>query len=225
MRAAASFGSSASACVSSLPRLVELAAVDQNLRRLVADLRVLRIELHEAAVADHRFLVAAERAVRVRHVDDDQVVVRLQLERALELLDRPRELPAAVVLVAEHEPRVDDLRILRDDALERVQPLVGFLVVTRRLARLRHQVEQLNLVLRIGEPGAVGRERGHERADVAERGEPRARVGIDFDRRLRRRGRRRHPLLERHQFLVHAIAERLTLGVEVVRLAGSCCRS
>ena len=130
------------------------------------------------------------------------------------------ELPAAVVLVAEHEPGVDDLGILRDDALERVQPLVRLLVVARRLARLRHQVEQLNLVLGIGEPGAVGRERGHERADVAERGEPRARVGIDFHRRLRRRRGRRHPLLERDQLLVHAIAERLPLGVEVVRLAG-----
>ena len=76
--------------------------------------------------------------------------------------------------------------ILRDDPLERVQPLVGFLVVPRGLARLRHQVEELNLVLGIGEAGAIGRERGHERADVAERGEPGARVGIDFDRRLRR---------------------------------------
>ena len=105
----------------------------------------------------------------------------------------------------------------RDDPLERVQAFVRLLVVARRLARLRHQVEQLNLVLGIGEPGAIGRERGHERADVAERGEPRPRVGIDFDRRLRRRGVVRHPLLERDQLLVHAIAERLALGVEVVQ--------
>ena len=197
---------------------LEAAVVDENLCRLVADLRVLRIELHEAPVANHRLLVAAERAKRVRHVDHDEIVVGLQLEGVLVAVDGARVVVTAVVLVAHHEPRVDHLRILVDDALQRVEPFVGVLLVPRRLARLRHQVEELNLVLWIGEAVAVRRSRADERPDVAERRKPLARLRIDFDRRLRRRRRRRHAPLERQQLLVEPIAERLPLRVDVLRL-------
>ena len=196
-------------------RVVQLAVVDQDLRRLVPDLRVLRIELHEAAIADHRFLILAERAVRVGHVDHDEVVVGLELERALVAIDRARVVVAAVVLIAHHEPRVDHLGIVVDDALQRAQSFVRLLVVARDLAGLRHEVEELNLVFRVREARAIGRRGGEERADVAERGEPLARFRIDFNRRLRRGRVRRHPRLEREQLLVQPIAERLPLRVDV----------
>jgi hypothetical protein len=66
--------------------------------------------------------------------------------------------------------------------------------------------------------GSAGR--GDERAHVAERRQSRARVGIHFHRRFRRRRCRRHPLLERDQLLVHPIAERLAVGIDVVQLSG-----
>ena len=196
---------------------VELPVVEQDLRRFVPDLRVFRVELHEAAVADHRLLVAPERAVRVGHVDDDEIVVGFQLQGALVLRDGVPVIVPPVILVSKHEPGVDDLRILRDDAFERVQRFLRFAIVARGLARRGHQVEQLDLVLRVGEARAIARSRRDERADVAERREPLARIRIDFNVRFRRRRRRRHPAFERAQLLLHPIAERGPFRIDVLR--------
>ena len=112
LRAAAIFGSTASAACSSVRRGRPLAAIDHDLRDLVMDLRVLRIELEEPAESDQRLVVSSQLAVGVRHVDDRFLVVGLQRERALEIADR-RFLPAgAAGHVPEREPGVDDLRIL-----------------------------------------------------------------------------------------------------------------
>ena len=75
-------------------------------------LRVARIELQQPPVADQRLVVLADRPIDVGHVEHGQVVVGLERERALEGVERARELAAARVLVAQHQPGVDHLRIL-----------------------------------------------------------------------------------------------------------------
>ena len=59
LRAAAIDGCSLSAALQLRARLGQLATVEQDLRRLIPNLRVLWIELHEATIADERLFVFA----------------------------------------------------------------------------------------------------------------------------------------------------------------------
>ena len=71
------------------------------------------------------------------------------------------------VLVAEHHPGIQHVRILCDDLFQAIQRRV--LVAVVRLARCRHQVEDVDLVLGIGERRALAVRGVGERSDpVAE---------------------------------------------------------
>ena len=86
--AAATFGSSCEGDLEQLLGLAHVSAIQPDLANLVLHEGILGIELEVPFESRQRRVVVAQLPVRLGHVDDGEVVVRLQLERLLEVLDR-----------------------------------------------------------------------------------------------------------------------------------------
>ena len=191
--------------------------IEQRLRQLLPRLHVRRIHVQKPFVAGDGIVRPSDVAVHVRHVPQREIVVWFQLERPAILRQRPIVMALPCVLVPEQQPCVDDLRILRDDPLQHLDARRRFARVLELLARVGHQVEQIDFVFRIREHQRLARSGGDKRAHVAERRKPRAHVGVDVDGLLRALGRIGFTRAHRR---AHPIGQRPARGVQVVRFAG-----
>ena len=108
---------------------VQPALVDEHLRRLLVGCRISGIERQKALVCDKRIIVATDRTIDIRHVEDGQVVVRLERQCPLKALQRARELAATSVFVPHHDPCVDHLRVFRQDLAQRFQTAFRIVLV------------------------------------------------------------------------------------------------
>jgi len=202
-----------------LLRLREVAAVHPEFADLVVHVGVLRVDLQVALEAGQCSLVVSQRAVGPCEVDHRQVVIGLQAQRLLEVLDGGLRIAVPQLLGPEHEPGVDHVAVLgqhlaqqrRDFAGRRVFVLVALL---RQVHGRSELVEQADLVLRVRAAGPrVGRV-GDERPDVAEGGQPGARLRVHVAGGHRRLGSR-EPFLALAQLRDHPVGNR-TPGVEDV---------
>ena len=168
-------------------------------------------------VSRHRRRVVAEPPESVRHVDDGDVVVRLQLERLAEVADGLPVPPLFEIEVAERKPRVNDLRVGLDDLIQHGDGPVESAFLTAEIPRCAHQVEQIDLVLRV-RAVALGVVRARdERAHVAQCRQPLPHLGVHIVCRRRRR-RLLEGRLDFAQPGHHAVADGPPLAVDVCRL-------
>ena len=151
--------------------------------------------------------------------------IGLQRECVLVAVECLRQIVAARIFVPHHQAGVDHLWILLHDLAQRRQAFV-VRAILHVVACRGHEVEQFDLVLGIGELRTVGVCGRDERADVTERGEPRARVGIDVDRRFDLAGAvarihrvqlRGHPIAESAAFAVDVLSF-VRIALEIVQL-------